>query len=437
MENTIQPYSWGSKDGLFTYAGIATDPAAPAAECWMGSHRLAPSAIYGEDGEKYRLDTFIRERPALTLGARLSQKYEELPFLFKALSAAKPLSIQVHPSEKKAHDGFTRENALGIPPESPERSYKDPNHKPELAVALSAFSALCGFRPPDEAQALLGPELCALLNFPAEPRPNDYLPFLQRLLTLPAEQREKLETRARQRALQIMRDRTSQERRRTLHGTAPQVRCDATVVPQDAAHAAARAVLHCYEVYPGDPGAVAPFFLSLFTLSPGQGIYIPAGVLHSYLGGTILEIMAASDNVIRGGMTGKKIDVAQLIDIVDTDAEPTLIESNATSALGDSFYARGDTSIKYWPTPAREFELAMAELRGGGTADFRLAGPKIYLCSEGEITLSYLSAQGEEIPGSLSVRAGQSVFASDACRHLRARGMGKLFCAAVPAEELL
>lgn len=441
MENTIQSYPWGSKDGLATYAGIETDPAEPAAECWMGSHRLAPSAIYGKNGEKYRLDAFIRHRPALTLGTGLSQKYDELPFLFKALSAAKPLSIQVHPSEKKARDGFARENALGIPQNSPARSYKDPHHKPELAVALSSFSALCGFRHPDEAQALMGLAVCSLLNFPAAPRSSDYRPFLQRLLTLPETQRKNLEELARQRARQILGTEKTREDCPEPHGAARQGRRTAAI-QRNAAHAAARAVLHCYEVYPEDPGAVAPFFLSLFTLAPGQGIYIPAGVLHSYLDGTILEIMAASDNVIRGGMTGKKIDVAQLIDIVDTDADPVLIDSNKISALCDSFYAKGAASIRYWPTPAQEFELALAELRAGGEAGFRLAGPKIFLCSEGEVTLSCLSPEGEETQESLLVRAGQSVFAPDACRRLRARGTGKLFCAAVSAaavsaEELL
>ncbi|MCE5257100.1 MAG: mannose-6-phosphate isomerase, class I [Spirochaetaceae bacterium] len=409
MHNPIQAYAWGSRDGLSKYAGIVTDSSKPAAECWMGSHPLAPSIVRSMDGRESPLDTLIRQQPDMVLGKAISLKYGELPFLFKVLSAAKPLSIQVHPSKEKAEAGFARENSLGIPLASPDRNYKDKNHKPEMAIALSKFTALCGFRPPQEARELMGPAICDFLKFPHEPKSDDFIPFLGRLLTISVTQRQRLQEMTEQRARFILQN------------------CSAETTGSVAAASAAQ---YCYAEYPGDPGALAPFFLTLVTLAPGQGLYVPAGVLHSYLEGTILEIMAASDNVIRGGMTSKKIDVTQLVDVIDPGARPLYSMPTKEGALCDT----GRTGVTTWQSPASEFELSMIELDGCDTVSIDREGPKILLCTEGRIAFSDI-AHNAEPAGSLTIQAGQSVFVADTCRHLRANGTGRLYCASVSSRE--
>lgn len=460
MENKIQPYDWGSKDGLRRYAGVKTAKDKPAAEYWMGAHPVAQSLITTMDGQRIPLDEFIRTYPVATLGQDISQRFGELPFLFKALSAAKPLSIQVHPSKEKARAGFEEENAQGVPLDSPERNYKDPNHKPELAVALSEFWALCGFRPACETRALLGSSLCALLNFPFEVEASSeagsgtrsdeqaadlYVPVLQRLLTLPADIRADLEALAIKRANYILENGivNFDNERAAKRGLG--------VSSRDARNAA-QAVLYCFEEYPKDPGAVAPFFLSLLHLSPGQGLYIPAGVLHSYLKGTIIELMAASDNVIRGGMTSKKIDIDQLFKVLEPNAKPLLVSPKPLGkAAGVERDASADAaSSEFWPVPAQEFALTKIEVHGNSgntktgrsfnTTNLDLPGPKILFCTKGE---AHLYAQSEEeyltqhntITYDIILHAGESVFAADSCRRIVITGASCVYVASVPTQN--
>ncbi len=143
LENTIQPYPWGSRTSIPALLGLPAT-AAPQAELWMGAHPLAPSRVLPA---RRRLDEWIAEDPAHTLGRAVAQRFDsKLPFLFKILAAAQPLSLQAHPSLEQAKAGFEDEERRGIPRTAPHRNYKDPNHKPELLCALTPFDALCGFR---------------------------------------------------------------------------------------------------------------------------------------------------------------------------------------------------------------------------------------------------------------------------------------------------
>jgi mannose-6-phosphate isomerase len=217
-----------------------------------------------------------------------------------------------------------------------------------------------------------------------------------------------------------------------------------------AAREAAHAVLYCFGEYPKDPGAVAPFFLSLLHLVPGQGLYIPAGVLHSYLKGTIIELMAASDNVIRGGMTSKKIDIDQLFNVLEPEAKPVLVAPESLSVMpGMVGNIKGAGNFEFWPVPTQEFALTRIEMdddpskanesESFDTTNLDLPGPKILFCTRGEALLrsqrveAHLTDDSEGIC-EVRVRAGESVFAPDTCRNIAITGASCIYVASVPNQ---
>lgn len=385
LENTIRNYAWGSYNGLSLYAGVATDSGKPSAECWMGSHPDAPSSLLLPDGKALPLPKYIHDNPMKSLGEEVFAEFDDLPFLFKALSASMPLSIQVHPDKARAAIGFEREEKRGLPRSAPERDYKDRNHKPELAVALSPFSALCGFRSAGEAAELLGPELCGYFGFSALDAEASLRGLLGKALALRDKERTLLEIKATSRA----RDLAKSE--------------------DEGARIAGQTVLMCFQHYPHDPGAISPLFMNVLFLEPGQGIYIPAGVMHAYLKGTILEIMATSDNVIRGGLTHKHVDVDDLLGTLDFKAEPTLIEPVAGIS--------GAREV-FWPTPAREFALSRFDLSDQKHADVKPSGPEILLCTAGQATIDCASGSNP----SIVLKRGESVFVGAACKSYSLRG---------------
>ena len=160
LECVVQPYAWGDTEAIPALLGV--EPTGePAAELWMGAHPAAPSLAHGEP-----LNELIAGNPLDYLGADVAAEFGGLPFLAKILAAARPLSIQSHPTLSQAREGFARENEAGIPLGSPQRVYGDPNHKPELVCALSPFDAKCGFRDLDRTRELFseigGSELAQL-----------------------------------------------------------------------------------------------------------------------------------------------------------------------------------------------------------------------------------------------------------------------------------
>ena len=394
LKNTIRNYAWGSYDGLSKYAGIAVDRGKPSAEYWMGSLPAAPSSVILPDGTTLSLQKFIHAQPIKTLGDEVFSEYGDLPFLFKVLSASMPLSIQVHPDKQKAEEGFDREEKRGLPRLALERNYKDRNHKPELAVALSRFSALCGFRQAGEAVALLGPELCAFLDFSPDKGKGAFRSLLGKALTFGEKDRLVLEGKAVLRARQLAKSDDADARI-----------CGETT-------------LLCFKHYPHDSGAISPFFMSIRRLEPGQGLYIPAGVMHAYLEGTILEIMATSDNVIRGGLTHKHIDIEDLLNILDFDAEPLLVEPHRNDARPQ------ETT---WRTPAREFSLSRIDMAQSPAKALELAptGPEILLCTEGSFSIACGIPRGA--PSGTDLKQGESAFIGAACRSYILKGSGTLY----------
>ena len=144
LKNTIQEYAWGSHSAIAKLLGQQVPANRPQAELWMGAHPKAPSSVAMDDG--YRsLAALIASYPNDILGSETARRFNgQLPFLFKVLAAAQPLSIQAHPDLSWAKKGYAREEELGIPFDAPERNYKDRQPKPECICALTDIWGLCG-----------------------------------------------------------------------------------------------------------------------------------------------------------------------------------------------------------------------------------------------------------------------------------------------------
>jgi mannose-6-phosphate isomerase len=355
LQNTVQHYAWGSPVWIPELLGIENREKRPFAELWMGSHIKAPSYILMDHEESMSLRELISADADAILGKAVVREFgRELPFLFKVLAAAAPLSIQVHPSKEQAIAGFTKEEMQAIPLNAANRSYKDTNHKPELLVALSDFFLMQGFRPFAEIKKRMGALNCGErlgeILAEAEKQETDkrIACFFTRLMSL-----------------------SEQERK--------------NIIPRIAAQAGAsgepeyRWLLRLHELYPSDIGVLGPLFLNLIELESGSAVFLPAGILHSYLGGFGLEIMANSDNVLRGGLTPKHIDVDELLKVgVLKHTAPHII---APVKIGEH-------EIAYY-APAGEFLLSRIKVTPG--AQLTYSGRKsveIVLVREGSVRLS-------------------------------------------------
>jgi mannose-6-phosphate isomerase len=345
----------------------------------MGVHPEGPSALAPAAGPRLLRDLIARDPPRF-LGAPTAEEFGGLPFLFKLLAAERPLSIQAHPNLAQARSGWERENSLGIPPGAPNRNYRDPNHKPELICALGPFTAMAGFREPREIRSLLRlfgcPALAPLLDALDAPSDAALGPalgpalgegalrrFLQALFALDAESRAALGAHARS----------------FVRNSPPAAYAEEWEL-----------VAQFAELYPEDPALLAPLYLNLITLQRGEAMNIPAGILHAYVRGFGAELMANSDNVLRGGLTVKHVDIGELTAILRF--APFKPEILGPAGAGGS--------LEVYPSPFREFSLY--RLRGRGAAvPFPLRGPAILLTLEGE-----LAVPGEK----LSLRPGESAF---------------------------
>jgi len=350
LRNTIQPYAWGSYTAIPELLGTESDSGTPQAELWMGAHPKAPSQV-SVDGHLESLKVLIDKHPLEILGQKVAARFQnELPYLLKVLAAAKPLSLQAHPSAVQARDGYKREDDLGIPLDSPERNYRDANHKPECICALTPFWALHGFRRiPDIitlASRLRLEMMESLLQILRDhPGKRGLKSFFRSLMTLPPIQKERLAKQAADAARQISEEKDVYRWIGTLAKS-----------------------------YPEDIGVLSPLFLNLVLLKPGQALYLPAAELHAYLEGVGIELMANSDNVLRGGLTHKHIDVNALLAVLDFGERTPEVLSLRHGIDGESIYE----------CPAREFILSVIHLH----QQTSYASPKnrsveILLCTTG------------------------------------------------------
>lgn len=379
-------------------------PAAhPEAELWFGAHPGDPAWLETPEGEVSLL-TALTDDPEGQLGPASRARFgNTLPFLVKVLAADEPLSLQAHPSAAQALEGFAREERLGIPVNSPVRNYRDTSHKPELLVALAPFEALAGFR-----QASRTTELLRALNV------SDLDPFID-----------------------LLNDQSDADGLRALFTTwitAPQPDLDVLVpavidgaiqyISSGATEFAAevKTLLELGERYPGDAGVLAALLLNRITLAPCEAIFLPAGNLHTYLRGFAVEVMANSDNVLRGGLTPKHVDVPELLRVLDFT--PTA-EAQLRPLI------RRDGLERIYDTPTAEFALALLVLDTdhlGHEVDAASShdGPQILLCTEGALTVHGKS-------GSLTLERGAAAWvgADDGPIRLSAQRPAKLFRATV------
>ncbi|HYQ04211.1 MAG TPA: mannose-6-phosphate isomerase, class I [Polyangiaceae bacterium] len=392
LENPIQKYAWGSHAAIASLLGTRVPSSEPEAELWMGAHALAPSLVLPE---REPLSRLIERKPERMLGAASIARFgARLPFLLKVLAAETPLSLQAHPTLAQAQAGFADEEARGIALDSPERNYKDASHKPELLCALTPFSALCGFRKIEDTL-----ELFRTLKLP-------HVSFLADIL-------EELPTEAGLSQLFSTLLGLSAERRAEL---AREVldRCTLLAALEGPFQHEFSWAVQIGVLYPGDIGIVSALLLNLVKLTPGEAIYLPAGNLHAYLQGVGVEIMANSDNVLRGGLTPKHVDNRELLRVLAFRAGPVNV-------------LRGELqgSARVYQTPAAEFELQSFDLLPGEhptVIDRR--GPEILLCQQGEVTVQPRNERHR-------LAQGQALFIAADEPGYTLSGQGRLFRASV------
>ncbi|WUJ12532.1 mannose-6-phosphate isomerase, class I [Actinoplanes sp. NBC_00393] len=388
LNGVIRPYAWGSRTAIAELQGRPAPTEGPEAELWLGAHPGDPSTVPGPDGP-VQLTDLIAGDPHGQLGDPVTARFgERLPYLMKVLAAAAPLSLQAHPDADYAKIAFARQEA---DPDAP-KNYTDAHHKPEMLVALTPFEALCGFRPPAVAAAVIAafgvPRLDPVVT---TLRAGDLSEAVRLLLTWPSDDRKAL---------------------------IDDVVTAASGFADDHEHGDSfRLARKLAEHYPGDPGVLVALLLNLVRLAPGEAIWMPAGNLHAYLNGLGVELMAASDNVLRGGLTPKRVDVDELLAVLrfevldDPLLHGTELEPGVTS----------------WRVPVPDFELYRIEL-AANRPPLRLpgSGPRILLGAAGDIHVG----EDHGIPVTLS--PGTAAYAPATAGTLTAAGAGTLFIAAVP-----
>lgn len=321
LQNPIMNYAWGSRFHISNLLGQPTPSDEPEAELWMGAHPKAPSCVGGNP-----LTDLIAADPQGMLGSTTASRFSSrLPFLFKLLAAGAPLSIQAHPNQVQAKEGFAAENAAGIPLDAPNRNYRDENHKPEILCALTDFWGLNGFREIPTLLALLdeaGINTIAgeVAKFRQNANREGLREFFRTMVGLGEEQKSS-----------VLNELTTSAER--LRENKPEYDW----------------ILRISDSYPGDIGVLCVLLLNLVKLAPGQAMFCAAGDLHAYLDGFGVELMANSDNVLRGGLTPKHVDIHELMKTLTfQDRDVEVLTPN-----------RGR-----YETPTEEFSLSVCHVNG-------------------------------------------------------------------------
>ncbi len=376
LKGTVKHYDWGGTSCIPSLLHIENKEHKPFAEYWMGTHPLGNGLVESEDGD-------LKE---------LSRYTHQLSYLLKVLDVKDMLSIQVHPSKAAAEEGYAAENAAGIPLDAPHRNYKDDNHKPEMIVALSDFWLLHGFKPTEELiYTLLNivelRELLPIFN------QSGYAGLYKHVMEMPQAEVNRI--------LQPLLDNIA-----TTYG-------DNEPGKTDEDFWAARAAKTFYKDGSIDRGIFSIYLFNLVHLQKGEGIFQGAGVPHAYLEGQNVEIMANSDNVLRGGLTTKHIDVNELMKHVKCEATFPVIISGE----------KGDEGERIYKTPAPDpvaigFQLSVFELEAGETISFTPVAVEILLLTEGMAEIDDDNVTVKLQPGNPSavVFPGQAVYMAAAAK---------------------
>ena len=383
-------YDWGGNTFLPNLMGVENVNHLPYAEYWMGAHALAASTIQTTEGEK-DLAALIIENPAKWLGKEVATKFEALPYLYKILDVRDMLSIQVHPSKENAVIGFKAEDAKGIAIDAAHRNYKDQNHKPEVMVALSDFWLLHGFLAPALLEKRLNSYtyLKPLMNeFKGGNYKNLYAYFMQ----LPMEATDAI--------------------LKPLLEEAAKVVANGTVTKNDPHWWAHKYYADGIPSKNIDKGIFSIYILNIVNIPKYKGIFQGAGILHAYLEGQNIELMANSDNVLRGGLTPKHVDVKELIQHVN------FVPTSPFILKGDKLT---DHEINY-ACPVPDFGLTKIALNKG----------EVYTISSYSLEL-LLVMDGEIIVENIAYKAGDTALLTpNAKLSIKAKSPALLFKAYVP-----
>lgn len=372
LTGTIQPYPWGSSTAIPEFLGT-TPSGEPQAELWLGAHPQGPSWVGDPDSsDREVLADHLAAAPAERIGAASVERFgPRLPYLMKVLAAARPLSLQAHPSREQAEVGFAREEAAGIDRDAPDRTYRDDWPKPEAFCALAPVQALCGFRDPVQTYGFferLGVDSALELVAPlADGSPEALAEVFGRLLRLPKESR----------------------------GIVDEVVAAATDGRERDLDEFGTTAVELATHYPGDPGVIAALLMNRVNYGPYEAIFLPAGNLHAYLSGTGVEIMANSDNVLRGGLTSKYLDVDELITVLDFTPRPVELVPVVEESPG----------LFRYRTPAPEFGLwrleptdATIPLPAGDSGRVVLAARGTVVITGGDQELSLTRGEAAFVP---------------------------------------
>ena len=382
LRNGVQRYDWGSADAIPSFLGTPSD-GEPMAEVWLGTHALNVSTAVCEDGT---------EKP-------LTAVCGDLPFMLKILAAARPLSLQVHPSTAQAQVGYAAEEAAGIPIDAPHRTYKDVNHKPEMVYALSRFDSLIGFRPTAEILRVLNPVDAPLAQRLSDDLRRDpgFAGIVRRLEWLLSAEISADEIESVVKACRDLAERGLDVKR------------------------AYATVTELFDHFPGDVGVVISLMLNRMTLQPGEAAFLETGVIHAHLRGLCLEVMATSDNVLRAGLTSKHVDPRGLVACLDTGM--------ARVARVTPEYQGGESEV-FSPADV-EFALAVTQVSPADTSGVQLvrSGTSLVVCTGGEVSVR--NADGDEE----HLRRGESLVVTTDDGQVTVHGLGEVASAFVPLER--
>lgn len=377
LVNAVQRYAWGSTTAIQDFLGEAVD-GEPAAELWMGTHPSAPSRVEHEDGTQVPLSELIGG---------------DLPYLLKVLAAASPLSLQVHPTAKTAALGFATEQNAGLALDSPRRNFRDPHPKPEMAYALTRLESLVGFRP--TANLL---DVLRQVNAPLTDRMFATLesrPGYPGIVALLAELLDPGPSVAEVSAV-----------------TDACARLVAAGVDVDRAYST---VVEVAAFFPGDVGVVASLLLNRITLEPGEAAYLAPGIVHAHLSGMCLEVMSASDNVLRAGLTPKHRDPQTLLQCLE--------EGMSDAAYVDPIAVDGSSQV--FAPPVTNFMLSITRADVDG-AQLPASGRRIVICIEDKVEITARDL-------TMTLARGEAVFADQSDGPLTVTGTGVVAQAYEPA----
>lgn len=374
LTGKVQHYAWGGT--VYIPALLGADNAAqkPFAEYWMGAHASSPSVIEKSENNTILLNDLIHQHPSQYLGERVANQFGVLPFLFKVLDVKEMLSIQVHPTKEEAIKGFARENEAGIPLSAAHRNYKDDNHKPEIMVALSEFWLLHGFK--EKSLLLQTLQQISALNILVPIFENEgYYGLYKYVMELPQEKVDDILIPLLKKMMPVY--------------TAN------TLMKSDPAYWACKAIASNGDNYQNiDRGIFSIYFFNIVQLHPGQAIFQGAGVPHAYLEGQNIELMSNSDNVLRGGLTPKHIDVPELL-------KHTVFEGIIPQVMNGEI--QGAETIYHCPVP--DFVVSRIELSNNRVYIHRSYSAEILIVTEGE---TLCNSNGK----SLILKKGESAFAT-------------------------